>query len=118
MAETAKADVERFLADFHVKRKIYEVYFRDERGVNTRAMLELEISHARRLEIVESLCVEDFSHGPLDDKLYGIASMWVFGRTFKKKEIYIKISLGPVNANAICISFHKAERALSYPFKS
>jgi len=47
-----------------------------------------------------------------------IAPMWVFGKTVKNKEIYIKISLGKENTNAICISFHIAEYDLTYPFKN
>jgi hypothetical protein len=35
----------------------------------------------------------------------------------KTKEIYIKISMGQLNHNVICISFHQASHKLNYPFK-
>ena len=35
----------------------------------------------------------------------------------KGREVYIKIMLGGVGCQTICISFHIAERPLVYPFK-
>ena len=43
--------------------------------------------------------------------------MWVFGKDFNGNEIYIKIALGVQDKNTICISFHKAEHKMNYPFK-
>jgi hypothetical protein len=110
-------DVQQFLNDFFVKYKVFGILFRDLRQKNSRALLTLEISTNKRKEIIESLKVEDYSEGPLDDNLYGIASMWVFGAMIKGIEVYIKISLGAFNSQVICISFHDAEHAISYPFK-
>ena len=113
----SKDEVQNFLSDFHIKRKFYGIYFNDHRRKNTITLLELEISYLKRLEIVESLCAEDYAEGPLDDTLHGIAVLWVFGKMHKELELYIKISLGPFNENVICISFHQAERPQKYPFK-
>ena len=110
-------EVEQFLNDFFVKYKVYGILFRDFRQKNSRTLLKLEISPDKRKEIIESIKVEDYSAGPIDDNLYGIASMWVFGKMVNNTEVYIKISLGQFNAPVICISFHDAEHALSYPFK-
>ncbi len=44
--------------------------------------------------------------------------MWVFGPVFKEKEIYVKISIGRENDKVICISFHKVESKMYYPFKT
>jgi len=60
---------------------------------------------------------EDFSQGPLSEKMLGILPMWVFGKQVKKKEIYIKISMGGENCEADYISFHISEHPLNYPFK-
>lgn len=70
-----------------------------------------------RREIIETLRVGDYSEGPLDDRLYGMASMWVFGKMYKNVEIYIKISMGMPGSQVICISFHPAEYPIRYPFK-
>jgi hypothetical protein len=73
------------------------------------------MSPAQRKELILTLTLAQYVQGPLDDQLYGIASMWVFGATYKKIEIYIKISMGIKDNPVICISFHPAERPLVYP---
>ena len=77
----------------------------------------MEISPSKRKEIIKSLKPEDYSKGPLKEKMRGILPMWVFGKKVKKKEVYIKISMGRDNYNVICISFHISKSSLNYPFK-
>jgi hypothetical protein len=110
-------EVRNFLNEFKVKMEVFSLLFRDDRMKNTQAMLNLEISWEKRKTIVESISVEDYSEGPLDDKLYGIASMWVFGKYIKELEIYIKISFGRPNEHVLCVSFHPAQYKMSFPFK-
>lgn len=114
---TTKEEVQLFLSDFKVKMKTFDILFRDERNKNTQALLLLEIPPAHRKKIIESILVTDYSEGPLDDNLYGIASMWVFGKQVKNIEYYIKISMGRVNQNGICISFHPSKKPMQYPLK-
>ncbi len=111
-------DVQRFLNDFHLKTKIFDIVFRDERGKNFNALLTLEISSLRRKQIIDGLCAGDYSEGPLPDTLHHISDMWVFGKLVNKKEIYIKISMGKPNNKTICISFHIAEKSMKFPFKT
>ena len=80
-------------------------------------MLLLEISPAKRRQIIEQINVDDYVEGPLTDTLYQISDMWVFGKNFQGHPLYIKISMGRANANTLCISFHIAERPMRYPFK-
>ena len=110
-------DIENFLRDFKTKAQIFDIFFRDARQKNTQALLDLEITPQKRREIVDSIAAIDYSEGPIDDDLNGIASMWVFGRTHKNQEIYIKISMGHKDNPAICISFHTAEYSMNYPLK-
>lgn len=112
------AEVEDFLKDFRVKYKIFGILFRDFRQKNANTLLMLDIPPLKRRELIESIQPVDYSEGPLDDKLYGIASMWVFGKIFKQNEIYIKISMGQLNSEVICISFHTAEKPMNYPYKN
>ena len=107
-----------FLKEFKQKMKIWDVLFRDERGKNSQALAELELRPIDRKKILEELQPEEYCQGPLEEKLYGGADMWVFGRTIKKKEVYIKISIGFKEASVICISFHVSEHKLSYPLKT
>ena len=112
-----KEEVQVFLADFHQKMKIWEIRFRDDRGKNTQALLNLEISPAQRIKIIEALSTEDYTEGPNEDTLYAGAPLWVFGKPVKNCQIYIKISMGPPNRAVICISFHEAEYPMQFPLK-
>ena len=113
--------VKRFLEDFKTKLSIWGVLFRDDRGKNAQAILLLEISTVIREQILKELKVEDYCEGPLDDILYGGASMWVFGKIIKSKtietEVYIKITMGSPGSRVICISFHLAAHKMKYPLK-
>lgn len=113
----SKTEVAQFLKEFKFKLSIYQILFRDERKKNSQFLLTQELTPASRIKVIESLEVEDYSEGPLDDTLYGIASMNVFGKRVKKTEIYIKISMGRPNDKVLCISFHDAEEPMNYPFK-
>ena len=112
-----KGDVEKFLEDFSLKVKIFGIRFRDDRGKNKNALLELGITPNERLNVIMQLDCYDYSEGPIVDALNNQGEMWVFGKDVRGNEVYIKITLGKPNAHTICISFHKAEYPMSYPFK-
>ena len=112
-----EAKVEFFLKDFKEKMKFWDVLFRDDRGKNAQALVDLELRPIDRKAILESLETKDHSEGPLAEKLYGGADMWVFGKTVKKREVYIKITIGAMGSNVICISFHLAQFKMNYPLK-
>ena len=114
----SRDEVDIYLKELKVKMKIFDILFLDDRGKNHQTLHDLEISPASRKEIIESLKVDDYSEGPLDEKMRGILPLWVFGKLVKKHEVYIKLSMGMENSNAICISFHIAEHPLKYPFKN
>jgi hypothetical protein len=86
--------VASFLKDFKEKLRFWDVLFRDDRGKNAQALVDLELRPIERKTILEALETKDYSEGPLEEKLYGSADMWVFGKTVKKKEVYIKITMG------------------------
>lgn len=114
---TTKETVDRFLKDFKFKMSIWDVLFRDDRGKNTTTLTTLELRPIERKKVLESLEALDYSEGPVEEKLYGGSAMWVFGKMVKKKEIYIKITIGAPGSSVICISFHLAEHKMSYPLK-
>jgi hypothetical protein len=111
------SEVETFLNQFQTKMKIFGIIYRDDRGKNQKALEELEIIPSYRKVIIESLKSEDYVEGPIIDQLNKLGEMWVFGKDIKGKEVYIKIMLGGVNCQTICISVHIAEHPLLYPFK-
>ncbi len=110
-------EVSLFLKRFKDKAKVFGVIFRDDRGKNAQALLDLEISPLKRLEIIMNLEVMDFVEGPLEDTLNKMADLWVFGKKVKSQDVYIKISMGISSNSAVCISFHIAEYKLFYQFK-
>ena len=113
----SQQEVETFLKELKVKIDILGILFLDNRGKNQQTLHDLEISPVKRKELISSLKVDDYSQGPLDEKMRGILPMWVFGKQVKKKEMYIKVSRGTDNNSAVCISFHFAEHPMNYPFK-
>lgn len=112
-----KFEVQIFLDQFKDKTKVWDVLFREDRGKNSATLVELDINYSYCREVLKKLKVEDYSEGPLEDKLHQIADMWVFGKQVKDREIYIKISMGHSGSNTICISFHISEFPIQYPFK-
>lgn len=114
---SSKPEVASFLKDFKEKMRFWDVLFRDERGKNTQALLDLEFRPIDRNIVLQALEIKDYSEGPVEEKLYGGADMWVFGKTIKKRDVYIKITMGPIGSSVICISFHLAQHKMNYPFK-
>lgn len=115
---TSKEDINRFLKQFRDNKRVWKIVFRDDRGKNTKTLAELEIIPNQRIAIIDSLVVEDYSEGPLEEKIYQTAEMWVFGKLVKGREVYIKLSLLNNDGPVLCISFHIAEHPMSYPYKS
>lgn len=111
------SDVESFLSAFHSKVKVFGILFRDDRDKNRNALIDLDISRLERLEVIRSIVAIDYSEGPLIDELNLGTEMWVFGKDVNGMEVYIKITLGGFNGRTICISFHRAEHPMTYPFK-
>jgi hypothetical protein len=114
---TSKREVEIFLRELKVKMEIFGILFLDDRGKNQQTLHDLEISPSKRKEIIGSLNTEDYSQGPLAERMHGILPMWVFGKRVNNKEVYIKVSMGTENKGAVCISFHIAEHPMNFPFK-
>lgn len=114
---STEKEVTVFLKDFKTKMSIWDVLFRDERGKNSQALIALELRPNERKTVLERLTFKDYSQGPVEEILYGGSDMWIFGKTIKKQEVYIKITLGAMGASVICISFHLAEHKMHYPLK-
>ena len=112
-----KNKVQQFLKEFKTKLKIWGIYYRDDRGKNMQTLLDLDLRPNERTKIIKALEFTDYSQGPAEDDLYGGAELWVFGKTIKSAEVYIKITLGSKDNKTICISFHIAEHAINYPFR-
>ena len=109
-----KDDVSQFLRQLKSVRSVGQLFFAD-RAVNKQTILDLEITAKQREIYINELVLQDYSEGPLENDQYGTNPMWVFGKTIKNKEIYIKITVSELNV--ICISFHTSQYPMNYPFK-
>ena len=112
-----REEVERFLSNFQTKLRVFNIIFCN-RDKNTQALADLDITPLYRETVIKDITVEDYSEGPIVDTINRFGEMWVFGKDVKQQEVYIKISLGLPNSSTICISFHKAEYPIKYPFKN
>lgn len=107
-------EVEAFLREFMPKFEVWGIIFM-HRDKNEMALKALGITPVAREEIIRKIERQDYSHSLIDEKSFG--EMWVFGKDYDGTELYIKISMGAPGTHTICISFHEAERPLTYPFK-
>jgi len=110
-------EVERYLYDFQTKLNIFSVIFLDRDKNSTKTLLKLGISGDNRLSCLRELEPTDYVQGPFPNQQPTDAPLWVFGRTIRRHEIYIKVTLGRPNQSVLCISFHLAEYPLRYPLK-
>ena len=105
-------EVKDFLDQFNAKMRIFGIKFRDDRQKNIKTLEQLDLYPAFRKIVIESLVAEDYVTGPVIDALNEAGEMWAFGKDVKEREVYIKISLGGVNQQTICISFPSYTRFL------
>lgn len=111
--ETVKA----FLDNFKAKARAFGIRFRIERTKNFQGLLDLGISAKEREDTVMKLEPTDYYKGPTENTLDNNGDLWEFGKRVKKNDVYIKLAEGKIDHEAVCVSFHPAERPLSYPLK-
>ena len=114
---TEKAAVKSFLQELKQIIKTWDVFFINRPKNSVQDLADLGITANSRKEIIAQLEVEDYSQGPEPETQFNGKELWIFGKTIKKQEIYIKLTISKVTGGAICISFHKAEHPMNYPFK-
>ncbi|MEA3428376.1 MAG: type II toxin-antitoxin system MqsR family toxin [Thermodesulfobacteriota bacterium] len=88
------------------------------RPEHQKSLVDLGLTkEACKVEIL-GLSVTDYCKGPQPDKDRP-GDIWVFGKEFAGREVYIKLKIAQVESPKIakCISFHAAKQPLCYPFK-
>lgn len=91
-----------------------------DREKNLQALIDLNMTKAERLAVFLGISANDYVGGPeadLDAERGGM--VWVFGTEYEGIEIYVKLKLDIFGRTKVakCISFHKADYKMSYPFK-
>ena len=88
--KATKEDVQRFLNQMKEKIKVFGIMYRDDRGKNAQALINLEITPKYRDTVIINLEVEDYSEGPVIDTLYRCGEMWVFGKDVKDRKFILR----------------------------
>ena len=60
-----REEVERFINNFQSKLKVFQIIFRDDRGKNTQALAELEISPTYRETVIKEISSKIIQKGRL-----------------------------------------------------
>lgn len=111
-------DVKNFLNELKQVLSIWEIFFIHRPKNSLQNLADIGITANRRLEIIKNLEIEDYSEGPLKETQQNGSEMWVFGKTIKKTEIYIKLTINKDTSKVICISFHHSLAPMNYPLKN
>jgi len=88
-----------------------------KRNLNLLSYLGLTEVLAKK-EVIE-LSVRDYCEGPIgDDNPQERGNVYIFGKDIDGDEAYIKLKIGYTGEQRIakCLSFHRAEKRLKYPF--
>lgn len=90
------------------------------REKNWNALTDLGLTERKRDDAILALTPYDYSMGPeLDEDPQRGGFVWVFGAEIHGQQAYIKLKLvedGPLR-HAICVSFHRAEWTMHFPFR-
>lgn len=125
----SKSDVERKLKHiiYLISRGSDYFIFRDDIENNKETLKELGFLPEDAIKILTELEVRDYSKGPEMNKSKTKSravdeEMWFFGKEVTgivTMEVYIKFSIVDIGSDTMCccVSFHKAEFVIEYPFK-
>ena len=83
-----------------------------------QSIAALGITIPQAVNIILNLNYKNYCSGPETDKIYPKHHLWVFGYEHEGEEIYIKLSDDFGHNIAKCISFHKADFVMQYPYKN
>jgi len=112
-----KGQVDAFLKEMREKIRFFDIAFRP-RHKNLDSLAEIDIIPIERIEYLNKLTYENYKSGPNKDTHDSIKpDYYEFGIQINNIEVYIKISLGMPGKRVDCMSFHKAERPITYPLK-
>jgi hypothetical protein len=116
-SENLQKEIDDFLISFKELIQI-DFYFASTRMKNIRTIAKLNYNKSDVKRELLNLKQKNYSKGPSEDHDKTKPGLiWIFGKTIKEIEIYIKIKVSQKYKQSICISFHEAERPLDYPLK-
>jgi hypothetical protein len=114
---TTKTDVKSFLQELKQIITIWPIFYINRPKNSIQHLADLGITANSREQIIAQLKIEDYNQGPEPETQFNGKDLWIFGKVIKNQEVYIKLTISKNTSNAICISFHKAEHQMVFPFK-
>ncbi len=114
-----RLEVRDFLLEMKMSLALRQYRFVN-RGKNTTSLAEMNMLSNEVASILKSIQVSDYCDGPLDDDKGRDERWWIFGPEHQGEAIYVKVSLITLKNGSLqveCLSFHKAERPLTYPLR-
>lgn len=119
MDMAVRSEVIEFLSLFKGCIMLDLFYVRD-REKNIQGLIDLEMDTTERREVLLGLEPDNYVKGPEPDETDSDKEVWIFGKEYTGKEIYIKMRVIQVprikdRYRAMIWSFHPAEYTLDYP---
>ncbi len=87
------------------------------RKKNLDSLAQLGITIQQAKGIIMGLTYRNYYRGPLRDRMLPEEEIWEFGTDLGDMELYIKIKVNTPQKMGICLSFHRAEKDMTYPYK-
>lgn len=87
-----------------------------DRDKNLQALADLDMFETDVPAVLKSITKEDYCAGPLLDDKGRPFQWWVFGPRYGQQTLYVKVALSQ-RGWLVCMSFHRNEYPLRYPFK-
>lgn len=76
----------------------------------------LGISFRDAFEMVKELTYKNYFNGPSPDRDFPNEEVWEFGIQDEPDDIYIKLKFRQSKGDLLMMSFHYAEKPISYPY--
>jgi len=108
-------EITAFLRDFKRLAQNEFKFIPRKKNLDSLAQLGIRIRQAK--DIILQLTYEDYSKGPKEDRDRPRGNLWEFGTKIGDDDVYIKLSDDFSRNIAKCLSFHKAEFEINYPYK-
>ena len=117
MNTATQTEINDFLFKFKFFAQIPGQFSFVERHKNLQALADLGITQVEALNAILQLTYRNYSSGPEPDRDYYGRKVWIFGYSLEGEEIYIKLADDLSYNIAKCISFHKADFTIAYPYQ-
>lgn len=117
MVIASETEINDFLFKFKFFAQIIGQFSFVSRHKNLQSLADLGITQTEALNTILQLTYRNYSSGPEPDRDFDNRKVWKFGYLLVGDEIYIKLADDLSHNIAKCISFHKADFTITYPYR-